>query len=92
MAMHMNDWGLKSKLGYNLVAAYDLFDKWYYSDYEKRWRYNRTTVKCYKNETHFLVRLLTRTYTWDLVYNTAEEANAKVKSLFESCDFHKKTL
>lgn len=92
MAMHMNDWGLKTKLGYNLVAAYDLFDKDYFDETAKRWRYRRTGVKCYKNESYFLVRICARRYTWDLVYDTAEAANAKVKSLFDGHDSHKRTF
>lgn len=88
MAMHLNDYGLKQE-GFQLVAVYACFDKWNYSEYEKRWRYRKTTVKCYKSENAFLVRRVGRS-TWDNVYKTAEEANKAVKTIIENHESHKR--
>ena len=90
MAMHLNSYGLKQK-GFELIAAYNCFDKWYFMEDKKKWRYTCTTVECWKSEKTYLVRLK-KGYIWDLAYDTKEAANAKVKSLFENSTFHKKVF
>lgn len=90
MALHLNSYGL-TKNGFKLIASYNCFSKNYFDHEENRWRYECTTIECWKSDKQFLVRQIgKRGRVWDNVYNDKDKANNSVKYLFGLHEFHKK--
>ena len=80
--MHLNDYGLHMN-GYRLVAVYHCFSK----------SSRMLIVECYTNGSDYLVRNFhSGKKAWDDVYDNAENANARVKQLFNLYNGHKRVF
>lgn len=80
--MHLNAIGLAS-IGFKLVASYRCITKG-----EKA-----LNIECYTDGKQYIVRSFrTGEHAWDNAYDSAKQANAKVKQLWSMYSFHKRIV